>query len=151
MAKNSASTRSISAGSLAAPLAVLGTVVGIVFVVFYFIAEKADKHIAFISTLGTWNLLVAAIALIVAVLAFRKARATAFHPQSAPHTRALGNRWAAPAMIGSALIGLVWIVVFYVTNGTTADVPIITDLGNWNLVIGMGFIVGAFGFAMKWE
>ena len=29
--------------------------------------------------------------------------------------------------------------------------PLVDDLGGWNLVVGMGFIVAAFGFAMKWE
>lgn len=68
-----------------------------------------------------------------------------------PKAQKVGNRWAGPAMMISAIIGLVWIVIFYVTNGTDVDVPLITSLGSWNLVIGMGFIVGAFGFAMKWE
>ncbi|MGH3424187.1 MAG: cell division protein CrgA [Nocardioidaceae bacterium] len=63
----------------------------------------------------------------------------------------IGNRWAAPAMIASAVIGLAWIVVFYVFQGVSVDIPVITDLGNWNLVVGMGFIVAAFGFSMKWE
>lgn len=63
----------------------------------------------------------------------------------------VGNRWAGPAMVTSAGIGLLWIVVFYVTNGTDVRIPIITDLESWNLVIGMSFIVAAFGFAMKWE
>lgn len=68
-----------------------------------------------------------------------------------PKPQKVGNRWAGPAMATSALIGLVWIVIFYVTNKPDMDIPVITDLGNWNLVIGMGFIVAAFGFAMKWE
>lgn len=67
-----------------------------------------------------------------------------------PKPQRVGNRWAGPAMVASALFGLVWIVVFYVTQGNV-DVPLITSLGSWNLVIGMGFIVAAFGFAMKWE
>ena len=67
-----------------------------------------------------------------------------------PKPKRIGNRWAGPAMVTSALIGLVWIVVFYVTQDNT-NVPVMTDLGSWNLVIGMGFIVAAFGFAMKWE
>jgi len=68
-----------------------------------------------------------------------------------PRAKRVGNRWAGPAMVVSAIIGLVWIVVFYVTNGSNYDIPGFSDLGNWNLVIGMGFIVAAFGFAMKWE
>ena len=72
-----------------------------------------------------------------------------------PQPQRIGNRWAAPAMLGSAIIGLIWIVVFYVLNGQDVSYPSFLqwyqDLGNWNLVIGMGFIVAAFGFAMKWE
>lgn len=60
----------------------------------------------------------------------------------------IGNRWAAPAMVACAVIGLVWIVVFYTAG---ERVPLMSDLGNWNLVVGMGFIVVAFGFSMKWE
>jgi hypothetical protein len=67
----------------------------------------------------------------------------------------VGNRWAGPAMVVSALIGLVWIVTFYVLNGSSINYPSYlqwySDLSSWNLVIGMGFIVAAFGFAMKWE
>lgn len=67
----------------------------------------------------------------------------------------VGNRWAGPAMLISAIFGLVWIVVFYVVNGQVTEFPKFLqwydDLGNWNLVVGMGFIVAAFGFAMKWE
>ena len=68
-----------------------------------------------------------------------------------PKPQRVGNRWAAPAMVGSAVIGLLWIVVFYVFNTPDKDIPVLTDLGSWNLVIGMGFIIAAFGFAMKWE
>lgn len=68
-----------------------------------------------------------------------------------PQPKRVGNRWAGPAMMASAVIGLVWIVVFYTTNGIDVNVPLITSLGSWNLVIGMGFIVASFGFAMKWE
>ena len=60
----------------------------------------------------------------------------------------IGNRWAAPAMLVSAVIGLIWIVVFYTAG---EQMPYMKELGNWNLVVGMGFIVAAFGFSMKWE
>lgn len=63
----------------------------------------------------------------------------------------LANRWAGPAMVTSAIIGLLWIVVFYVVGGTDKTIPFYSDLGQWNIVIGMSFILAAFGFAMKWE
>jgi len=72
-----------------------------------------------------------------------------------PKPQRIGNRWAGPAMVTCALIGLLYIVVFYVLNGQVDSYPSwlqwYDDLGNWNLIIGMGFIVAAFGFAMKWE
>ncbi|MGH3358713.1 MAG: cell division protein CrgA [Nocardioidaceae bacterium] len=63
----------------------------------------------------------------------------------------IGNRWAAPAMLTSAGIGLVWIVLYYVFANGENPIPVMDDLGDWNLIIGMGFIVAAFGFSMKWE
>lgn len=68
-----------------------------------------------------------------------------------PKPQRIGNRWAAPGMVISAVIGLLWIVVFYTISSTDITIPWYSDLGNWNLVIGMSFIVAAFGFAMKWE
>lgn len=72
-------------------------------------------------------------------------------PKTGPKAQRIGNRWAAPAMITTAVIGLIWIVVYYVISGTDIHVPVISDLQGWNLVVGMGFIMAAFGFAMKWE
>jgi hypothetical protein len=73
----------------------------------------------------------------------------------APKAQKIGNRWAGPAMVISGVIGLIWIVVFYTLSNQTIDYPSFLqwydDLDSWNLVIGMGFIVAAFGFAMKWE
>lgn len=63
----------------------------------------------------------------------------------------IGNRWAAPAMLTSAAIGLIWIVLYYVFANGENPIPVMDDLGDWNLIIGMGFIVAAFGFSMKWE
>jgi hypothetical protein len=68
-----------------------------------------------------------------------------------PQPQRIGNRWAGPAMVTSGIIGLLWIVVFYTLSNGDHNIPVYSDLGQWNLVIGMGFIVAAFGFAMKWE
>lgn len=63
----------------------------------------------------------------------------------------IGNRWAAPMMVASGVIGLIWIVLFYMTAETDTDIPVLHDLGNWNIVVGMGFIVLAFVYSTKWE
>ena len=97
--------------------------------------------------LGRWNYAIAAVIGLVALNIADRTR-----PEPAPREPGtVGNRWAAPAMLTSALIGLLWIVVFYTIQTTDVVIPFYSDLGNWNIVIGMGFIVAAFGFAMKWE
>jgi len=125
-------------------------VLGLLWIVGCLIATT-DLSIPFVedvplfTDLGRWNYLIGAVILVIAY--WRYGAATV--PD--PNAQSTGWRWAGPAMLVSAVIGLVWIVVFYVTNGTDMNIPGFSDLGNWNLVIGMGFIVAAFGFAMKWE
>ncbi|WP_338671428.1 cell division protein CrgA [Streptomyces sp. SCSIO 30461] len=60
----------------------------------------------------------------------------------------LTNRsWVAPVMLALFLIGLAWIVVFYVTDGRLP----IDSFGNWNIVVGFGFIAGGFAVSTQWK
>ncbi|MCX3063787.1 cell division protein CrgA [Streptomyces beihaiensis] len=60
----------------------------------------------------------------------------------------LGSRgWVAPVMLALFLIGLAWIVVFYVSNGSLP----VDALGNWNIVVGFGFIAAGFGVSTQWK
>lgn len=63
----------------------------------------------------------------------------------------IGNRWAAPMMVAAGVLGLVWIVAFYMTAESDVNIPVLHELGNWNIVVGMGYIVLAFVYATKWE
>ncbi len=57
--------------------------------------------------------------------------------------------WVAPAMVGCFLIGLAWIVAFYIAGDS---IPLMKDIGNlWNVVIGFGFISAGFIFATRWR
>lgn len=58
-----------------------------------------------------------------------------------------GRGWVAPLMLALFLIGLAWIVVFYVTTGSLP----IEAIGNWNIVIGFGFIAGGFVVSTQWK
>ncbi|GAA2519472.1 uncharacterized protein UPF0233 [Rarobacter incanus] len=50
--------------------------------------------------------------------------------------------WLVPTMLTLLIGGLVWIVVFYVTSGLlTFNLPI-PHIGQWNLAIGFGMILG---------
>ena len=97
--------------------------------------------------IGRWNY---AIVVALGLAAMSVADRTRPPPQPGEPGKVV-NRWAGPAMVTSAIIGLLWIVVFYVVGGTDTTIPFYSDLGQWNIVIGMGFILAAFGFAMKWE
>ena len=56
-------------------------------------------------------------------------------------------RWLAPTMVGAFLVGLVWIIVFYVSS---ESLPV-GAIGAWNLVVGFVFLVGGLGLATKWR
>lgn len=60
----------------------------------------------------------------------------------------VAGRWVAPTMVTLLVLGLVWIVVYYIAGN---DIPLVQDLGGWNLVIGMGLITGGFIAATKWK
>jgi hypothetical protein len=56
-------------------------------------------------------------------------------------------KWLVPVMLGSFLIGLAWIVVFYMTE---TDFPI-PGIGAWNMLVGFGFIGVGFTLATRWR
>ncbi|MCJ1678657.1 cell division protein CrgA [Streptomyces sp. APSN-46.1] len=69
-------------------------------------------------------------------------------PAKQSQTIRLTNRsWVAPVMLAFFLIGLAWIVIFYVTD---TQLPI-EALGNWNIVVGFGFIAAGFGVSTQWK
>ncbi|MFE5851601.1 cell division protein CrgA [Streptomyces sp. NPDC056500] len=60
----------------------------------------------------------------------------------------LTNRsWVAPIMLALFLVGLAWIVIFYVTE---SRLPI-ESIHNWNIVVGFGFIAAGFGVSTQWK
>ncbi|WP_432092318.1 cell division protein CrgA [Streptomyces sp. bgisy100] len=72
-----------------------------------------------------------------------------FTPPPAKQTniKLTSRSWVAPLMLAMFLIGLAWIVVFYVTAG---DMPV-GSLGNWNIVVGFGFIAAGFVVSTQWK
>lgn len=60
-------------------------------------------------------------------------------------------RWLAPVMIALWLIGLAWIATFYVTASTGTKVPVMSDLGNWNLGIGFAAIILGVILSTRWR
>jgi hypothetical protein len=61
--------------------------------------------------------------------------------------RTTSRVWVAPLMLTCWLLGLAWLVVFYVAG---QNIPVMKDLGNWNLLIGMGLIAVGFVVSTQW-
>ncbi len=77
----------------------------------------------------------------------KKADYTAPPEKTASFKMSSGRTWVAPLMLALFLIGLAWIVLFYVTTGSLP----IEAIGNWNIVIGFGFIAGGFVVSTQWK
>jgi hypothetical protein len=102
-------------------------------------ATKPSNPIPFMADLEKWNYLIG-FGLIFLGLAV-----------SAHKTTPLGRgRGVVIGMLGCFLLGLLWIVVFYFIGADTS-VPVMNDLGQYNLVVGIGFMAVGFTFATKWE
>ena len=62
--------------------------------------------------------------------------------------RKVSAPWVGPAIVVSLVVGLVWIVVYYLSQGS---IPGLSSLGAWNLVIGFGFIIVGVTLATRWK
>lgn len=120
-------------------LCALLVVAGIAWVLFYSLAVAGDGKPATIGDLGDWNYLIGFGAVFLGL-------ALAAHPGT-PLGR---GRGVVIGMLGSFLLGLAWIVVYYVTS-QDASIPVIRDLGNYNLLVGIGFMAVGFMYATRWE
>lgn len=56
-------------------------------------------------------------------------------------------RWLVPTMLGCLILGLIWIALFYVTQGSLP----VSALADWNLVVGFGFIISGVVLSTKWR
>ncbi len=82
----------------------------------------------------------------------RKRKKAAYTPPTSPATgpkkKGPSPVWLAPLMLALFGIGVLWLVTFYITQG---DMPLVSDLRNWNLLIGFGFIIAGFGLSTQWR
>ena len=58
------------------------------------------------------------------------------------------RRWVPPTFITVGLLGVAWLITYYVAG---QQIPVMSDLGNWNILIGMGGMAAAFGIATLWR
>ncbi len=69
-------------------------------------------------------------------------------PTKSTTKKAYSPRWVGPLMLVLFLLGIAWLVVFYMTGG---EAPLLETLGNWNLAIGFGLIIAGFAVSTQWR
>lgn len=128
-------TFSVVRTALAAAL----VVIGIAWMVVYINVAQDGEQLTWMGELLRWNFLIG-FALVFLGLA------VAAHP-STPLGR---GRGVVVGMLACFLFGLVWIVVYYLT-GQDLSLPLMKNLGQYNLVVGIGFMAVGFVYATRWE
>jgi Cell division protein CrgA len=128
-------TVSVARTVVAAVLAALG----IAWMVIYINVAQDGEQLTWMGELERWNFLIGFSLLFLGL-------AVAAHPDT-PLGR---GRGVVVGMLGCFLIGLIWIVVYYMT-GQDLAIPLMQNLGQYNLVVGIGFMAVGFVYATKWE
>ena len=131
-------------------VALLLMLAGIGWLLFYYLQARGNP-LAFppvegtpkaIADLGDWNYAIGFGLLMLGLI-------VSAHP-STPLGR---NRGVVAGMLGCFLVGLAWICMYYVMSGQSWEnkIPVLNDLGQYNLVVGIAFMAVGFTFATRWE
>lgn len=128
-------------------VALLLAVGGIAWIAYYYIAVRVDPLSGdkpggpgFMADLGDWNYLIGFAALFLGLAL-----------SASPSTPLGRGRGVVVGMLGCFLLGLAWIVLFYIISNDPAGVPVFNDLGQKNLFVGIAFMAVGFTFATRWE
>lgn len=132
--------------SVRSVLALLLFVAGVAWLAYYWTVVRPDTvgeapgGPAAVGDLGRWNYVIGFGAALLGLV-------LAAHP-STPLGR---GRGVVVGMLFCFLVGLLWICTFYVFTNTDTDIPLITDLSQWNLVVGIALMAAGFVYATRWE
>lgn len=120
-------------------VAALVTILGIAWLVVYINVAQDGGQLTWMGDLGRWNFAIGFGLLFVGLALFAN-----------PGTPLGRGRGVVVGMLGCFLIGLVWIVVYYMA-GQPTTLPVFRNLEAYNLVVGIGFMAVGFVYATKWE
>ncbi len=130
-------------------VAIVLAVLGIAWIVYYYAAVRVDPTLipapepgspAFMADLGNWNYLIGFGLLLLGL-------GVSAHP----HTPLGRGRGVVVGMLACFLIGLIWICTYYVFSDDPSSIPVMNDLEQYNLVVGIAFMAVGFTFATRWE
>lgn len=100
---------------------------------------EPSTPVPWMADLGRWNYLIGFVSIFLGLI-------VAAHKKT-PLGR---GRGVVVGMLGCFGVGLVWIVLFYFI-GQDGPIPVMKDLDQYNLIVGIGFMAVGFSFATKWE
>jgi hypothetical protein len=69
-------------------------------------------------------------------------------PEKKPARAGMSGRWVAPTMVTLLVIGLTWVVLYYVASGS---IGFMDALGAWNVLIGFAFMFAGLMVATRWK
>jgi Cell division protein CrgA len=117
----------------------LFVVLGIAWIVVYINVGQDGQKLTWMGDLSRWNFMIGFLSIFLGLAL-----------AATPATPLGRGRGVVVGMLTCFLFGLVWIVVYYVT-GQDPVVPVIKNLGQYNLVVGIGFMAVGFVYATRWE
>ena len=131
-------------------VAIALVVIGIAWIVYYYTAVRVDPTVLpapdpgspkFMADLKDWNYAIGFVLIFAGLV-------VAAHKKT-PLGR---GRGVVVGMLGCFLIGLVWIVTYYfVGQDASVHIPVMDQLNQLNLLVGVGFMAVGFTYATKWE
>jgi hypothetical protein len=77
----------------------------------------------------------------------RKKTVPAGKPASASQAYKPNAVWFKPVMFGLMILGLLWIITFYISEGALP----VRDWGSWNIVAGFGIAIAGFLMTTRWR
>ncbi len=112
---------------------------GIAWMVVYLVVAKDGESLTWMGDLLRWNFLIGFGLIFLGLAAAAN-----------PATPLGRGRGVVVGMLGCFLLGLIWIVVYYLAGADLA-IPLMQDLGQYNLIVGIGFMAVGFVYATRWE
>lgn len=129
-------------------------VLGIAWIAVYLIAARGHAvgdlnskgtaivhtSLPWMSDLKNWNYLIGFGLIMIALII------------ASNRTTPLGRgRGVVVGMLSCFLLGLAWVVTYYMAASHISSIPIMKDLNQYNLLVGVAFMAVGFSFATKWE
>ncbi len=69
-------------------------------------------------------------------------------PERTDKSAAVSGRWVVPTMVTLLIVGLTWVVLYYVA---ASSIGFVSALGAWNVAIGFGFMFAGLMVATRWK